>query len=245
MNNKAHLFRSIFKSWFFLMTFALAFTSKAKADSLEITSFGHSALLIKGGGHSVLINPFQPVACAEGLKKPSVRADVILASSELADEGSRSYSGTFFVEPGSYDIRGLSLQGLSAPHDRVGGRRFGQSTSWQWNQGGVNFVHLGGSVAPVRFQEKLFYGRPDVLFLAVGGGSKVYSGQEAAEVVRYLNPKIVIPVQYVRGKTPANCDQTGVQPFLDSLDNITVKKVGKTYKIPRKLGDQTVINLMP
>ncbi len=245
MLNKDHLFRSKFKPWLFLMTLTFAFTSQAKADSVEITSFGHSAFLIKGAGHAVLINPFQPVACAEGLKKPNVKADVILASSELADEGSRNYSGIFIVEPGSYDIRGLSLQGLSAPHDRVGGRRFGYSTSWQWNQGGFNFVHLGGSVSPVRFQEKLFYGRPDVLFLAVGGGAKVYNGQEAAEVVRYLNPKIVIPVQYVRGKKPTNCDQTNIEPFLESMDGIKVNKVGRKYKLPRKFDDQIMINLMP
>ncbi len=227
------------------MIFAFVFNSQAKADTIQITSFGHSSFLIKGGGYRVLINPFTPVACAEGLRKPNVTADVILASSELADEGSSAYKGKFFVEPGVYNVKGLRFQGLSSPHDRVGGRRFGFSTAWQWNQGGVNFVHLGGNVTPVKFQDKLLYGRPDVLFLAVGGGAKVYNGQEASEVVRVLNPRIVIPVQYVKNKRLENCDQTDIKPFLNSMEGIKFKKIGKTYKLPRRFPENTVIKLMP
>ena len=53
-------------------------------------------------------------------------------------------------------------------------------------------------------EDKVLLGRPDVLILGVGGGAKVYDGAEAADVVKQLNPKVVIPVQYVRsGEPPA------------------------------------------
>ena len=155
MINNTFSLRSILKSFLFSISLTVVFTANAKAGSVEITSYGHSALLIQGGGHRVFLNPFEPFACAQGLKKPNVKADVILASSELADEGARIAKGTFLVQPGSYRIRGLQFEGFSVPHDRLGGRRYGLATLWQWKQGGFNFAHLGGSAAPLKPEDKV------------------------------------------------------------------------------------------
>ncbi len=214
------------------------------AGGVAIRSYGHGSLLIKGGRHSVLLNPFRAVGCASPLKEPRVRAKVILASSELADEGARIARGKFLVQPGSYRIGGLSLEGFSAPHDRLGGRRFGQATLWSWKQSGLNFAHLGGAAAKLTGEDKVLLGRPDVLIIAVGGGSKVYTGAEAASIVKELQPKVVIPVQYVRGTPPKGCDLGGVQPFLDAMPDTPVKNVGKTFSLSRQLGEKTMIRLM-
>ena len=222
-----------------------SFIAPAFAGAVEITTFGHSALLIKGGGSSVLLNPFQAVGCAQGLQEPKIRASVILASSELADEGARIAKGIFLVQPGSYRVDGMNIEGFSTPHDRLGGRRFGQATVWKWTQSGIDFAHLGGSAAPLSAEDKVLLGTPDVLIIAVGGGAKVYDGREAANVVKDLQPKRVIPVQYLSRKdAPKQCDLSNVQPFLDAMDQVEVKKVGKTFTLPKQLSNQLVINLM-
>ncbi|MCP9905296.1 Zn-dependent hydrolase, partial [Cyanobium sp. BA5m-10] len=77
-----------------------------------------------------------------------------------------------------------------------------------------------------------------------GGGAKVYTGAEAAEVVRELQPRRVIPVQFVSGKTPKDCDQTTLQPFLDAMAGTPVKRPGRTLSLPGKLGDGMVIEVM-
>ena len=225
---------------------ALGLQASALAGTgVTISSYGQRSLLIQGGGQSVLLNPYRAVGCAAGLGEPRVNAGVILASSELADEGARGVaSGRFLVAPGSYRIGGLVLEGFASPHDRIDGRRFGDATLWRWQQGGLNFAHLGATAGPLSGADKVLLGRPDVLIIGVGGGGKVYDGKEAAEVVRQLNPRRVIPVQYVSGDAPQGCDQGGVQPFLDAMGGTKVRRVGTTLSLPGTLGDNTVIDVM-
>jgi L-ascorbate metabolism protein UlaG (beta-lactamase superfamily) len=227
-----------------LGTALLAASPALAGTGVTITSYGHSALLISGGGASVLVNPFKAVACASGLVEPRVSATVVLASSRLLDEGAPVARGKMLVEPGSYKVGGLAIEGIAGPHDRVNGRRFGQSTLWRWKQGGLDIAHLGGTAAKLSPSDKVMLGRPDVLIIGVGGGAKVYTGAEAAEVVRELKPRRVIPVQYVSGKTPKDCDQTTVQPFLDAMAGTPVKRSGRSLSLPGKLGEGMVIEVM-
>jgi L-ascorbate metabolism protein UlaG (beta-lactamase superfamily) len=215
----------------------------APAGGVTITSYGHSALLIRGGGATVLLNPFQAVGCAAGLAEPRVSADVILASSRLKDEGAAVANGRLLLKPGSYQVAGLRIEGISVPHDRFGGKRFGPSTLWRWKQGGLEFAHLGGTAGRLGPSERVLLGRPDVLIVGVGGGAKVYTGAEAAEVVRELQPRRVIPVQY-GGKASAGCDQGGAQPFLEAMAGTKVNRPGRSLSLTPPLGDGIVIELM-
>jgi L-ascorbate metabolism protein UlaG (beta-lactamase superfamily) len=224
---------------------ALGATSTVRADTgVTITNYGHSALLIQGGGASVLLNPFKAVGCAAGLAEPRVGATVVLASSRLLDEGAAVASGRMLSSPGSYRVAGLTIEGIAAPHDRFGGRRFGNATLWRWRQGGLEFAHLGGTAAQLKPEDKVLLGKPDVLIIGVGGGAKVYDGAEAAAVVRELAPRRVIPVQYVSGKPPAQCDQGSVEPFLQAMAGTPVKRVGRVLSLPAKLSEGTQIELM-
>ncbi len=217
----------------------------AAADGgVTITSYGHSALLIEGGGARVLLNPFQAVGCAAGLAEPRIRADVILASSGLRDEGAAVASGRMLQKPGSYRVAGLAIEGLGAPHDRFNGRRFGYATLWRWRQGGLEFAHLGGTAATIAPEEQVLLGRPDVLIIGVGGGAKVYDGAEAAAVVRQLRARRVIPVQYRRGGPLAGCDQGGAGPFLEAMAGTTVRRGGSSLRLAPPLADATVIELL-
>jgi L-ascorbate metabolism protein UlaG (beta-lactamase superfamily) len=83
-----------------------------------------------------------------------------------------------------------------------------------------------------------------VLILGVGGGAKVFDGSEAAQVVRELRPKVVIPVQYVSGAVPAGCDQGGVEPFLQAMGGTPVQRTGRTVSLSGGLGEGPVIKVL-
>ena len=220
------------------------FLQPVAAGGVTITNYGHSSLLIEGGGLSVLLNPFKAVGCASGLSEPRNSADVILASSELLDEGARIAKGKFLVKPGSYRIGKTIIEGFSVPHDRFGGRRFGDSTLWSWNQSGIQFAHLGGVASSLSGDIKVSLGSPDVLIIGVGGGAKVFNAKEAVEVIRDLNPKRVIPVQYVRESRIEDCDQEGIQPFLDEITGIKVNKAGNSISLSDKLKKEKVVYIL-
>ncbi len=134
--------------------FATGFQSSQAQTSgggVSVQWLGHTCFLFTGSGLRILVNPFRTLGCAAGYRPPNVAADLVLISSQLLDEGSAGGlpgNPRILFEPGVYQVEGIQLQGISIAHDRVGGRRFGTNVAWQWTQGGVKILHLGGAAAP-------------------------------------------------------------------------------------------------
>ncbi|MEM8501795.1 MAG: MBL fold metallo-hydrolase [Cyanobacteria bacterium P01_D01_bin.1] len=212
-------------------------TSQAQTTQigpLTITALGHTAFLFAGGGKRVLVNPFKAIGCTAGYTEPEVSTDVVLISSLMFDEGfvTDDYNDTLLIEePGDYSVGTLEVQGISMPHDRMGGRRFGTNVAWAWNQAGVNVVHLGGAAAPIAIEDKILLGRPDVLLLPVGGGPKAYGPEEAVAAVDSLNPKIIIPTHYRTQAADDACDLVGVEDFIALMSDVPVTRGDNTFSI--------------
>ncbi len=199
------------------------------SGSLSIEWLGHMSFLISGGGATILTHPFKPAGCTANKPQPKASADLILVSSRLLDEG---YLDGFpknkkiLAQPGSYNLQGLNIQGIRMDHDRLGGRRFGTNVAWRWQQSGIRILHLGGAAAAIESDQRILMGRPDVLFVPVGGGPKAYTAAEAQAVVTALNPKLVIPTHYRTGKASDSCELTAVDEFLTLMSGAKVQKLG-------------------
>ncbi|MGK7944167.1 MAG: MBL fold metallo-hydrolase [Microcystaceae cyanobacterium] len=198
-------------------------------SSILIQYLGHTCFLISGGGLRILVNPFRALGCTAGYKLPQVEADLVLISSQLWDEGAAENlpgNPKVLYEPGVYEINGFRLQGIGIPHDRKGGVRFGTNVAWRWTQGGLRILHLGGAAAPIEVEQKILMGTPDIAFIPVGGGVKAYNPQEAKQAMEVLNPKIMIPTQYLTAAADKdNCDIVPVDNFLKLLEDMNIRKV--------------------
>ncbi|MEO8892283.1 MAG: MBL fold metallo-hydrolase [Coleofasciculaceae cyanobacterium] len=204
------------------------FVQAATADSLSVQWLGHTCFLFTGGGKRVLVNPFRSLGCTAGYRLPKVAADFVLISSQLFDEGAAENlpgNPRILFDPGVYQVGAIRFQGISIDHDRQGGRRFGRNVAWQWNQGGINIVHLGGAAAPIALEQKILMGRPDLAFIPVGGGPKAYNPEEAKQAVAILNPKIVIPTQYRTQAADGTCDIVAVDEFLTLMAGTPIRRV--------------------
>ncbi|MGF1481728.1 MAG: MBL fold metallo-hydrolase [Cyanophyceae cyanobacterium] len=205
-------------------------TSAQTPGAVTVQWLGHSSFLFTGNGLRILVNPFQTLGCTAGYRPPRVEADVVLVSSWLLDEGAAEGlpgNPRVLYEPGIFSLGGIRLQGIATPHDREGGRRFGTNVVWLWTQGGINILHLGGAAAPIELEQKILMGSPDLALIPVGGGPKNYNPQEAQQAMEVLQPKLVIPTQYLtEAANKETCDLAPVEEFLAATENIPVERLG-------------------
>lgn len=197
------------------------------SGAISIQWLGHTCFLFTGGGLRILVNPFRPLGCTAGYRPPQVEADLVLISSQLLDEGAATGlpgNPQILFQPGDYQVSGIQLKGISMPHDRVGGARFGNNIAWQWIYNSVNVIHLGGAAAPIELEQKILMGRPDLLLVPVGGGVKAYNAEEAKNAIATLNPKIIIPTHF---RTKAADEATCQDEFsIESVDNFMALMTG-------------------
>ncbi len=223
------------KRLLFLILFSII-PFHASAEELILKSFGHSQFLIKGSGKSILINPFKAVGCASQFKESlNIEKDLILASSRLADEGYNPNNHLMFVDPGTYEYNDLILNGISVPHDRLNGRRYGNATVWTWNQSDFKIVHMAGAAGDINFEDQIIINRPDILFISIGGGIKSYTGKEALKIIEILNPKIIVPVHFLSNKNNIDdCDLSNKDEFIENISQYEIKYIAKELKLNSK-----------
>ena len=162
---------------------------------MEISWLGHSCFRIKGRQTAIITDPYSP-GLGYSLGKPT--ASIVTVShqhpghcyTEGIGGGSRLVTG-----PGEYEIAGVLIIGISTFHDGEKGMRRGKNTVYLMEMDEVSVCHLGdlGHVLTADQAEEL--GDVDVLLLPVGGVSTI-NATMAAEVVRQLEPKVVVPMHY-------------------------------------------------
>ncbi len=166
---------------------------------MEIIWLGHSCFRIKGRQATVITDPYSP-SLGYSLAKPT--ADIVTVSHQ--HEGHSYVPGVEgdpkpVLGPGEYEIGGVLIIGVATFHDSVRGAQRGKNTVYVMEVDEVAVCHLGdlGHVLTAEQVEEL--GGVDILLLPVGGVSTI-NAPTAAEVVRQLEPKVVVPMHY---KTPA------------------------------------------
>jgi L-ascorbate metabolism protein UlaG (beta-lactamase superfamily) len=189
---------------------------------VDITWLGLSCFRIRGSQAIVVTDPFPP---GLGYNLGKLTADIVTVShphpSHSYDQGING-EHRLVKGPGEYEISGVLILGISTFHDSVKGQSRGKNTIYLMEIDGVNVLHLGdlGHVLGDNQVEEI--GNVDVLLLPVGGVTTINAAM-AAEVIRKLEPKVVIPMHY---KTPkSDRDLEPVENFL--------KEMGQTQVEPR------------
>jgi len=175
---------------------------------VDITWLGHSCFKIRGSQAIIVTDPFPPNM---GYTLGKITADIVTVSHP---HPSHSYNEGINGEhrlvkgPGEYEISGVLMLGISTFHDAVKGQSKGKNTIYLMEVDGVNICHLGdiGHVLSDGQVEEL--GNVDILMVPVGGVSTINASM-AAEIVRKLEPKIVLPMHYKTPKTTRELEPVG------------------------------------
>ena len=166
---------------------------------MEIAWLGHSCFKIKGSNTTVITDPYSPDL---GYSLGKHAAHILTVSHQHPGHSYvQGISGEprLVTGPGEYEVSGVLIMGVATFHDKVGGKERGKNTVYLTEVDEVSICHLGdlGHVLTTGQVEEL--GNVDVLLLPVGGVSTI-DAPMAAEIVRQLEPKVVVPMHF---KTPA------------------------------------------
>ena len=198
--------------------------TRAIFSNMDISWLGHSCFRIKGSQTTVITDPYSP-NLGYSLGKPT--AHIVTVSHQHPGHSYVQGIGgepKLVTGPGEYEIGGVLIIGIDAFHDKEGGSQRGKNTIFLIEIDQVSVCHLGDLGHVLTTQQVEDIGNVDVLLLPVGGTSTI-NAPMAAEVVRQLEPKVVVPMHY---KTPAlNRELEPVERF---LKEIGVKEVNPQPK---------------
>ena len=192
---------------------------------MDISWLGHSCFRIRGSHATVITDPYSP-DLGYSLGKPTARI-VTVSHQHPGHSYVQGIGGEprLVTRPGEYEISGVLIIGISTFHDADRGEKRGKNTVYLMEIDEVVVCHLGdlGHVLTAGQVEEI--GNVDVLLLPVGGVSTI-NAPMAAEVVRQLEPKAVVPMHY---KTSALSWE--LEPVEKFLKEIGVKQVEPRPKL--------------
>ena len=181
---------------------------------MDVTWLGQSCFRLRGKNAAVVTDPYPP---SLGLRLPRQEAEVVTVSHEHENH---SYlqavrDGAFEINgPGEYEIAGVSVVGIPTFHDSEKGARRGRNTVYLIEIDDVRICHLGDLGHALDDADAEIVASVDVLLVPVGSRTAI-SPVQAAEVVRQLEPRYVIPMHFATPGLKVQLD--GVDRFLKEM----------------------------
>lgn len=180
---------------------------------MDVTWHGHACFRLRGRSATAVTDPYPP---SLGPKLAKFECDLVTLSH--AHENHSYLAATkdaFVVEgPGEYEVKGVGVTGIPTFHDAAGGAEYGRNTVFLLEIDDVRVCHLGdlGHRLDDELTERL--GTVDILLVPVGG-TKTLTPALAAEVVRLVEPRYVVPMHFSFPGVKANLG--GVDTFLKEM----------------------------
>lgn len=173
-----------------------------KVEDMIIQYYGHSCFKIttKPAGRAtedvtIFLDPFDKTI---GLRPPQGQADVVFVSHDHPDHNNvAALKGepVIVAISGEYSIKGINAIGIDTFHDASGGTERGHNTVFVLESEGIKLCHLGDLGATLTSEQIEKINGVDILFIPVGGKFTI-DGKVAAEIVRKIEPKMIIPMHY-------------------------------------------------
>lgn len=193
-----------------------------------IQYYGHSCFKINtrplGRGQeeiNIFIDPFDKEI---GLRPPQGQADLVLVSHHHHDHDNvQSLRGEPFVIdiPGEYSFKGVSLIGIPSFHDP---EKKNLNTLFLLEAEEMKICHLGDLGTDLDQKQMESLGSVDILMIPIGG-KYTLDYKKAIDLVRKIEPAIIIPMHYkISGST---LDIDNEKKFCNQIGNCSKTKVAK------------------
>lgn len=179
---------------------------------MKLTWIGHSCFKIEKNGYRIVIDPYQD-GSVPGLKPVREEAELVLCTHEHGD-----HNGRECVVNHPRKEMPFQVTELETFHDAQEGRQRGLTHMYILDDGEQRIAHLGDIGCRLTEKQICLLSNLDVLLLPVGGYYTI-DAKEASELVRILNPRMVIPMHFRDDRKGFGYDVIGtVKEFTDLAD---------------------------
>ena len=154
---------------------------------MQITWLGHACFAVETEGYRIVLDPFCDVP---GFADVKTEADAVLCSHGHYDH---HYTDGVALREGKENP--FTVETVDTCHDEKNGALRGENKVHLLRAGGLTVVHLGDLGHALSEEQAQTLRGCDALLIPVGGTYTV-DGETAAQVVRQLQPRVVIPMHY-------------------------------------------------
>lgn len=195
---------------------------------------GHACWEIESAdGLKIVTDPHDGKAI--GIKPPVVEADIVLMSHDHFDHNcDRIVQGAnkeVVTGPGAKTVKGIQINGVHSYHDEDEGSKRGENIMFNFEVDGIKLCHLGDLGEQLDRTQVEGLGEIDILFIPVGGTFTV-DADGAWDVIKALNPKVVIPMHFRVGGLSLSI--APVDGFLERADQDLITRVGNEIELTKE-----------
>jgi L-ascorbate metabolism protein UlaG (beta-lactamase superfamily) len=167
---------------------------------MNIKWFGQSCFMLTAeNGTKIIMDPYSKMfGFLSGYKLPEIDADIVTISHNHSDHNNvGAVKGDFVLirETGVFSQEGIDIKGVQTFHDNVSGAKRGKNVVYNFRIDGLNVCHCGDLGHLLNLEQINEIGKVDILLLPIGGRA-VLDASGAAEVMKQLNPAVMIPMHY-------------------------------------------------
>lgn len=199
---------------------------------MKVTWIGHSCFRIEKDGYSLVIDPYRDES-VPGLDHVKEEANEVLCSHEHGDHNNRE--GVQILEKRTSPF---AVSRIETFHDEVGGEKRGENTIFLITDGSCRIAHLGDLGCELRSEQLSQLRGLDAVLIPVGGYYTI-DGKQAAELIKTIRPRIVIPMHYRSEEEEFGFAEIGVVEsftrYCDSVMGITDSEIEVEEEFPEQI----------
>jgi L-ascorbate metabolism protein UlaG (beta-lactamase superfamily) len=197
---------------------------------MKIKWYGQACMVLETfGGTKIMCDPYDE---SYGYELPKEEVDILTVSHmQHCDHNAVEIvrgNPKIINETGEYEEKGLKIKGIHTWHDSEFGSKRGDNIVYRFEVDNIFFVHMG-DIGHILTDDQVKEITPcDILAVPVGGTYTV-DADEAYEIVKQLNPQVVIPIHY---HTPSNrIGLDTAEHFLEKFLEIKREKIWEGSRV--------------
>lgn len=179
---------------------------------------------------ALFIDPFDK---SIGLRPPQGSADLVLSTHGHHDHNNiEAIKGEPYVIdiPGEYSVKGINIVGITSFHDAKQGEERGLNTIFVFESEDMRICHMGDLGSDLTEKQLEDINGVDILMIPIGGKYTI-DGKKAVDIIKKIEPKIIIPMHYkING---SNVDVDDEKKFCSEMGNCPRTKVSK-FNVKKK-----------